>query len=94
MFQENEIVNLLIAFASIPVLFHLGRRVRLAAAGNLLYIGFALILAAYVFTVVEGIFWHNAFNILEHLAEALAGFAFLGYVWRLRRLASPGNPDP
>lgn len=91
MFQENEIVNLLLVFASVPVLFFLSRKVRIPA-GGLLYLSFGLVLVAYVFTVAEGVLWHDGFNVLEHLSEALAGLGFLAYAWRLSHLPSPRDP--
>jgi len=91
MFQESEIVNLLVGFGSIPVLLVLARRVRLPRA-PLLYAAFSCILAGYVFTVVEGILWGDFLNLLEHLSYAAAGVLFFAYFLLLsRKRAPPGE---
>lgn len=84
MFQESEIVNLLVGFGSVPVLVLLARRVALPHAG-IVYTAFAFLLLAYVFTVVEGVVWHRGFNFLEHLSYAVAGLLFLAYAFLLGR---------
>ena len=42
----------------------------------LFYAGFCCILAASVFTLIEGVLWNELFNTLEHFSYGLAGVAF------------------
>jgi hypothetical protein len=93
MFQESEIVNLLVGFGSVPVLIVLARRVALPRAG-IVYAAFAALLLAYVFTVVEGVVWRQGFNFLEHLAYAAAGLLFLAYVFLLGRSPAGNGNGP
>lgn len=75
MFQESEIINLVIVFISIPILLSIRRKI-LSQELRLIYPGFFLILAAYLFTVIEGVFWKDLFNLLEHASYAFAGLLF------------------
>ncbi|NJD77012.1 MAG: hypothetical protein FIB08_07945 [Candidatus Methanoperedens sp.] len=43
---------------------------------HLFYAGFVFIICAYIFTVVEGIFWGGLFNLLEQVSYALSGVLF------------------
>jgi hypothetical protein len=76
MFQESEIITLVVAvvgaFLSISV-FAKRKVVEL----RYFYIGFFAIVAASFFTVIEGVFWKDLFNLLEHLCYALAGLSFI-----------------
>lgn len=93
MFQESEIVNLLVGFGSVPVLVALGRRVGPPRAG-VLYAAFACILSGYVCTVAEGVFWPDLLNLVEHLAYAAAGCLFLAYALLLRNRQEPSGRLP
>jgi len=75
MYQEGEIVNLVMGVAALPALLLLLRRGWLPRL-PLLFAGLFAVLAAYVFTVAEGFVWNVGFNLLEHLALALAGVFF------------------
>lgn len=87
MFQESEIVNLLVGFGSVPVIVLLARRVRLPHP-RILYCAFSFLLLAYVFTVVEGVAWREGFNFLEHLSYAGSGLLFFVYALLLGRRPS------
>lgn len=93
MFQESEIVNLLVGFGSVPVLVVLARRVRLPRPG-IVYTAFSFLLLAYVFTVVEGVVWRQGFNFLEHLSYAVAAILFSAYVLFLGRTPAGNGNGP
>lgn len=84
MYQESEIVDLLMVLFLLPVMraslgsIHLeGRRFFIA--------GYLAIIAAYVFTIVEGFWIEGVFNALEHLSYTVAGVLFaLGALVLLR----------
>jgi hypothetical protein len=74
MFQESELINLVLAlfsFSIISTFFRTQRR-----EYRLFSLGFFLIAAAIVCTVAEGIWLATVFDILEHLCSALAGLMF------------------
>jgi hypothetical protein len=75
MFQEGEIFNLLIVLVSLVIVLYEVRRRRIP--GFLMFLlGFFFVCTARIFTVIEGVFWGEVFNILEHFSYAFAGVAF------------------
>ena len=86
MFQESEIVNLLVGFGSVPVVVLLARRVAIPR-GRVLYGGFACLLLGYVTTVLEVLVLPGLLNLLEHWAYAAAGLCFVAF-------ASPVGSPP
>ena len=82
MIQDNELVNLLSGIAAILVLIFIARRVE----GKRLYFFYAAffaMLCAYITTILEGFFWHNIFNLIEHISLAIAGILFAIGCWYL-----------
>jgi len=76
MFQESELVNLALALVALCILIPL--RKREGCHPNAAYlVGFCFVVAALFFTVVEGVFWHSFFNVLEHLCYAASGLSFV-----------------
>jgi hypothetical protein len=73
--QESEIINLVMGLSSVLIFVFIFRKMETPRL-QVIYTGFFFIIAGYIFTVVEGIFWHKLFNILEHLSYALAGLSF------------------
>ena len=75
MFQEGEIFNLILGVVSLVIVFYETRR-REIPNFLLFFWGFFFVCSARLFTVIEGLFWGDIFNILEHFSYAFAGFAF------------------
>lgn len=88
MFQESEIVNLLVGFGSIPVIVLLARRV-VIPRGRVLYCGFGFLLLGYVSTAVEGMVLPDLLNLIEHWSYAAAGLCFLAFTLAFH--ARPGS---
>ena len=81
-FQESEVVCLVSALV-FAVAFLVLRRVERLPDLPLIYGAAGFMIAATVFTVLEGAFWYGVFNVLEHVCYALAGvFLALG-CWQL-----------
>jgi len=93
MFQESEIVNLLVGFGSVPVVLLLARRVAIPR-GKVLYAGFACLLLGYVLTVLEGIVLPDLLNLLEHWSYAAAGLCFLAFAFPARSVLGTGPEAP
>ncbi len=74
--QSSEVATLAIALVAVALLVQIVRERKPSGLGWHLS-GAALVLAAYVFTIVEGFLWEPFFNFLEHLSLALAGLVFL-----------------
>ena len=75
MFQESEIFNLLLGVVSLIIVLYETRR-REIPGFRMFFWGFFFVCSARFFTVVEGLFLADVFNILEHFSYAFAGFAF------------------
>lgn len=87
MIQESEIVTLILGLIAAPGAYRLHRAGALPRAA---FAGVALLVCAYVFTVLEGFVFHDLFNALEHVALAGAGVGFAAGTLRLlRRGAEP-----
>ncbi|MBS3741472.1 MAG: hypothetical protein KGY74_05075 [Candidatus Cloacimonetes bacterium] len=50
---------------------------------KIFFTGFYLFLAGWVLTVLEGLFWANLLNLLEHLFYATSSILILFWSWRL-----------
>jgi MFS superfamily sulfate permease-like transporter len=80
---ENEIVMLLIGVG--VLIFILGSRSRLKRlpASNILIVGFYILLAGWVLTVLEGFFWEGVLNYLEHLCNAVSSVLVAVWCWKV-----------
>lgn len=75
MIQDNELVNLLSGLAAILVLVFIARRVERGKV-YFFYWAFFSMLCAYTTTILEGFFWPDFFNLIEHFSLAVAGILF------------------
>lgn len=84
MLQENELVNLFSSVAAAIVLIFMAQKMEPAYHLRFFYAAFVAMLVAYLATILEGFFWADFFNLLEHFALAVGG-GFLAFAcWRLR----------
>ncbi len=92
MFQETEVINLLMGFISLALF--LVKRKNLPRL-NLLYFGYFSILCALVFTVIEGVIFKDFFNLLEHMFYAISGIFFAAgcYKYFLSTEKDPGKTE-
>ena len=93
MFQESEVVNLLVGFGSVPVIALLARRVSIPRE-KLLYGGFSFLLVGYVATVLEGVFFPDLLNFIEHYSYAASGLCFLAFALPRTVLSRSGGKNP
>jgi hypothetical protein len=82
MYQESEIVNLLMALFLTPIMFATFRRLRLSGKAWLL-LGYTAMMVGYVTTIAEGYYAPDLFNFIEHLSYAVSGIGFLGGLWNV-----------
>ena len=87
--NPEEVFQLALALILTPVIASIGYRVRIEPARVGLGVAFAATIAAYTFTVVEGIvpgpMLHDLFNMLQHASYAAAGIALFVSSWALRK---------
>lgn len=74
MFQESELFNLVLAIVSL--FFLTGLRKSRTDLPPTMLTGFYCLVVAFVATVVEGVAMPALFNLVEHLAFAVAGILF------------------
>jgi len=72
MIQENEAVMLLMATGVLVFILFNRRMILRIPAARLLIAAFCLLLAGYVFTVLEGFFLEALLNFLEHSCYAIS----------------------
>ena len=72
MIQENEIIMLLLGLG--VFIFVLGNRrpLQRVPVSKVLISGFCTALTACIFTVLEGFFWKDFLNFMEHICYALS----------------------
>ncbi len=80
MFQESEIINLIFGVVALSVFIGMYKKTWLPRR-KLILAGFLFMLSASLFTVLEGIFWLDAFDLLEHISYGLAGVCFGAAAW-------------
>lgn len=80
---ENEVVMLLIGVG--VLIFIMGSRPRLKdlPASNILIMGFYLLLVSWILTVLEGFFWEELLNYLEHAFYAVSSVFVAVWCWKV-----------
>ena len=82
MIQDNELVNLLSGIAAILVLLFFATKVERGKL-HYFYASFGAMMCAYTTTILEGFFWADFLNLVEHIALATAGILFAIGCWHL-----------
>ena len=80
-YQENEVVTLLLSLG--VLVFVLANRPRLRAlpAWGVLLAAFCVTVASRVLTVLEGLFWEDLLNALEHVCYAGGALLMVAWCW-------------
>lgn len=90
MFQESEIITLVVALVGAFLLTFIFTRRKVPELG-FYYTGFLFVVAASLFTVLEGVAWETFFNLLEHLCYLFSAASFiLGWIF-LHRTGGAGG---
>lgn len=93
MFQESEIISLLLAVIAVFIVVFIFMKKGIAGF-QWMYAGFFAIVASMFFTVLEGVFLGGVFNLLEHVCIVLAGVAFFIGCWSLGRISFDPREKP
>ncbi len=80
MFQESELITLFVTVVSLLAVLPVLIKERVPGS-NLFLLAYAFFFSSQIFTVVEGIFLGELFNILEHLTYVLTGALFVTGCW-------------
>ncbi|PKQ30161.1 MAG: hypothetical protein CVT60_01590 [Actinobacteria bacterium HGW-Actinobacteria-10] len=82
----SEFARLVVALSVIPFLVIMSRNMRFARGSRLPFvILLSAIYASYILTIVEGFFWFELLNALQHIAYGVAGLAAVPIAWRSRQ---------
>lgn len=83
MTQPNEVVMLIIGLG--VLIFILGNRSQLERIpfSRMLLLGFYSLIAGWALTVLEGFFWNELFNYLEHICYATASLLLAAWCWKV-----------
>lgn len=76
MIQPEELINFLLSLAFITYLLYL-IRARSRSLKSFWFMGIVMIFVSQIFTLLEGYFFPNLFNLIEHSATTLASILFL-----------------
>lgn len=82
MFEESELITLLIAFGVAWFLLSARKAIISLPSYRFLLLGFVFYLVSKISTVLEGFVWESFFNPLEHISTVL--FYALLFWWSLR----------
>ena len=85
MVQQNEIIMILLSTGCMIFILLNNQKVKQIPIAKILIASFYTLLAAYVFTILEGLFWKDLLNILEHICYAVS--SILMAVWCLKILS-------
>jgi len=83
MIQENEIIVLFLALG--VLIFILGSRQKFQRipVSKIFVAGFYVLLAGWILTVLEGLFWQELLNILEHICYAASSVLMAVWCWKV-----------
>ena len=82
MLQENEIVMLLGGGGVLVFIFANHLKLKRVRAWKILTGGFCVLLAGWLFTVLEGFFLKAVFNFLEHMCYAASSVLIAVWCWK------------
>lgn len=88
MMQESEIISFLLGLGVLAFVLVNRKQLKRIPFCSLILGSFSAILAAWTFTILEGFFLKDLFNILEHLGHTLSAVLLALWCWKTR---APGK---
>ena len=82
MIQENELVTLLVALGVLIFMSANVQRLRAIPAWSWFLGAYGVLTAGWILTVLEGFFWGEFLNLLEHLGYGASALLLVIWVWR------------
>ncbi len=83
MIQENEIITLLLGIGVMIFILANNRKVKRIPVAIILIAGFYVLLAGWVLTILEGLFWKDFLNVLEHICYASSSILMAVWCWKI-----------
>lgn len=79
--QDKEFFNALLALAVLVFIFAQRRQLSRLPKRTILLSAYGILLAGWITTILEGVFWPNVLNTVEHICYALGGLLFSFWCW-------------
>ena len=83
MIQENEIITLLLGIGVMIFILANNRKVKRIPVAKILIAGFYVLLAGWVLTILEGLFWNDLLNVLEHICYTASSILIAVWCWKI-----------
>ena len=83
MIQENEIITLLLGIGVMIFILANKQKVKRIPAAKILIPGFYVLLAGWVLTILEGLFWRELLNVLEHICYTASSILIAIWCWKI-----------
>ncbi len=83
MIQQNEIIMRLLGIGCMIFIWVNKQKVKRIPVSKTLMAGFYVLLAGYVLTILEGLFWEDLLNILEHICYAASSILMAVWCWKI-----------
>ncbi len=83
MIQQNEIIMLLLSIGCLIFILANKQKVKRIPLAKFLIACFCVLLAGYVLTIFEGIFWKDFLNVLEHICYAASSILMAAWCWKI-----------
>lgn len=83
MIEENEAIMFILGLAILVRLLTNYAQTRRIPAFQFLFISFLSFLGATMATIMEGFFWENILNLLEHLLYLTSQVSLAIWVWKI-----------
>ena len=83
MVQQNEIIMLLLGIGCMIFILVNKQKVKLIPVPKLIIAGFYMLLAGYVLTILEGLFWKDFLNVLEHICYSASAILMTVWCWKI-----------
>ena len=83
MIQQNEIILLLLSIGCMIFILVNNQKVNRIPLAKTLIAGFYVLLAGYVFTIFEGLFWKDFLNVLEHICYTVSSILVAVWCWKI-----------
>ena len=83
MIQQNEIIMLLLGVGCMIFILVNKQKVKRIPVAKILIAGFYVLLAGYVLTILEGLFWNEFLNVLEHICYSASSILMAVWCWKI-----------
>ena len=87
MIQQNEIMIFILGIGALCFIIASNERLKEIVSSKILAAAFFVVLAGWFFTLIEGVFWEEIFNLFEHICYAVAAILMLIWTFKLFKKA-------